>query len=384
MTTISVDALLAGASQETGLTDFGPEEFREGLQQLVDSTNRDIVLSPVGEMAFKGEIHRALVNRLRFADDLKRHPEIAEEDISDPIIILGLPRTGSTKLQRMMAADPDALGLRFWQIMNPAPFPDAAPGAEDPRIEAGRQALIGLAQISPGFMQSHPTQVDDADEEVFLQVFAFKSLMNYLLHPAHGYFEWVMQQNLRGPFQYMKSLLQYLQWQQGGKRARPWMLKSPVNMNHLDLMLELFPHARFVFTHRPPHQIIPSFCRLTEMSWRIKTDHVDLHEIGRFATNLWAREINEHLAQRDALGARIEIMDVQYDAIHKNPLAVIGAIYRNAGRDLSPHRVQAMLDWSARDVYGHFGQYSYTLEDYGLTRDTVDAAFSAYIQRFGT
>jgi hypothetical protein len=378
-----VDELLAGACQETGLDDFGPEEFREALRQLVDSTNRDIVLSPIGEMAFKGEVHKALVNRLRFAADLKRHPEIAEEDISDPIIILGLPRTGSTKLQRMMAADPDALGVKFWQIMNPAPFPGAAAGAEDPRIEAGRQALIGLAQISPGFMQSHPTQVGDADEEAFLQTFTFKSLMNYFLHPAHGYFDWLTQQSLRGSFNYMKSLLQYLQWQQGGKQGRPWMLKSPVNMNHLGLMLELFPKARFVFTHRPPRQIIPSFCRLTEMSWRIKTDDVDLHQIGRFATKLWAREIDEHLAQRDALGSRIEIMDVQYDAIREDPLAVIGAIYERAGRDLTPRRAQAMRDWAAADVYGHFGQYSYTLEDYGLSRDVVDAAFGGYIERFG-
>lgn len=381
--TLSVEQMLEEASAATGLSDFGPEEFKEALTQWVDSTNRDVVFNAMGELIFKSEVHRILVNRARLAEDLKRHPEILDEDVSDPIIILGLPRSGSTKMQRVLAADPNSLGLRFWQLVNPAPFPEqVSAGAEDPRIQVGREAIAAMAQMAPGFLQSHPITVDDVDEEAFLQFFSFKSLMNYCLHPAHGYFEWLSKQSLRGTYEYMKVQLQYLQWQMGGKRGRPWMLKSPVNMAHLDLLIEFFPAAKFVFTHRPLDKVIPSFCRLTEMSWRMKTDAIDMKQIGEISTAIWSTEIRKHLRQREELGNRIDIIDIQYDAIRDDPIAAAGEIYRRFGRELTPQCVQAMKDWATKDAYGHFGEYSYSLEDYGLSKDAIESQFSEYIQKF--
>ncbi len=380
--TFSVSAMLAAGSTETGLDDFGDEEFREALTRLVDSTNREMDLSPIGVMAFKGEVHRSLVNRLRFAADLKRHPEILGEEMDDPIIVTGLPRTGSTKLQRMMAADPDTHGLRFWQMMNPAPFANAIAGAEDPRIEHARQAVSMLLQISPGFAQSHPAQFDDVDEEVFLQLHTFKCMLTSLSHPAPAYGEWLKRQPMQGTYRYMKQLLQYLQWQNGGRRGKPWILKSPVHLAHLDLLLDLFPKATVVVTHRHLHDAIPSFCRLMENSWGIKIAAVDKHAVGRLALDLWPNELREHLRVRDALGKRLNIIDVQYRAIKDDAMEVIGDVYRKAGRELTPQRRQAMLGWEAQNPQHQQGSYSYRLEDYGLTRAGIDSAFSDYLQRF--
>ena len=377
----SVGAMLAAASAETGLDDFGDGEFREALTRLVDSTNKEIALSAMGAMAFKGDVHRTLVNRLRFAADLKNHPEILDEQINDPIIITGLPRTGSTKLQRMIAADPDTHSLRFWQMMNPAPFANAVAGQEDPRIEAGRQTIAIMNQLAPGFGQSHPTQFDDVDEEVFLQMFTFKCMLTYLSHPAPAYFDWLMTQSLRGTYRYMKQLLQYIQWQNGGRRNKPWIMKSPVHMANLDLLTELFPNATVVVTHRDLNEVLPSFCRLMGHSWMIKTDNVDPLVLGRMSLNLWSSELKKHLLQRQSLGSKIRLLDVSYDDVKNNALGVIERIYRHAGRELTPSRRQAMLAWEAKNPQHQQGGYSYTLQDYGLTPAEIDAAFAEYLHK---
>ena len=235
----SVETMLAAASAATGLDDFGDEEFREALTRLVDSTNQEGNLSALGAAAFEGDVHRLLVNRLRFAADLKRHPEILEEDVSAPIVVLGMPRSGTTKLQRLMAADPDVQRLEYWRLFNPAPFPEAVAGQPDPRIEATRQALAMMAQMMPSWSESHPTSHDAVDEEVFLQLFTFKCVFTFVSRPVPAYAAWYHTQSQRGTYRYMKQMMQYLQWQDGGRAGkngdRPWCMKSPAHLGKPDL-----------------------------------------------------------------------------------------------------------------------------------------------------
>ena len=379
----SVDTMLDRACAEAGLKDFGGADFREGLEVLVECSSR-MRLSEIGEAATQGEIHRWLVNRLRFAADIKRHPEILDEEIDDPIVILGLPRTGTTKLQRMLAADPGILSLKFWQAAMPARLPDAAPGQEDPRIGMARQMIDMLAQVSPGLLQSHPLQAEFPEEEFFLQMPTFRTHAIYLNHPAPGFDQWMASQSLRPAYHYMKQQLQYLQWQGGAgkksERKRRWLLKTPLHLGNLDLMVELFPRADYLFTHRDLHEVIPSFCRLMEMFWRIKTDDVDMHALGRYMLDFWSGEMRRHLQQRESL--RVRILDIPYERMRDDPFAVVGEAYRHLGRELTPAVEQAMRDWSEGDLYGSFGSYSYTLEQYGLTCKIIDDAFAEYRQRF--
>ena len=367
--------MLAQASTETGLEDFGDEEFREALTRLVESTNNDVVLSPLGALAFKGEVHRILVNRLRFAEDLRRHPEILNENVSDPIVILGLPRTGTTKLQRFMAADPDVQRLEYWRLLNPAPFPNANAGEPDPRIQVAREAISGMAKLMPKWMDSHPTSAEEVDEEVFLQLYTFKSLLTYDIRPVPGFAAWMATQSLRGTYRYMKQLLQYLQWQDGGKRGRPWILKSPIHVGTTDLLIEQFPNATLVFTHRDLHQVIPSHCRLMESARRLYSDDVDMHAIGRACISRWLEELQKHVQIRKRLGSKLKIHDVQYEQGRDDPLGVVREIYRCGGRELTPQREQAMLAWERAHPLHHAGKYSYRIEDYGITYEAIDAAF---------
>ena len=378
----SADDMLAAGSAETGLSDFGPADHIEALRMLVDSTNKDIALSAMGTMAFPAEVHRVLVNRLRFADYLKRHPEILNEDVSDPIVVFGLPRSGTTKLQRMMSADPGVQSLLYWRLVNPATFPNAVPGAEDPRIEAGRQAVAMMMQVAPGFLASHPTCYDQADEETFLMILSFRCVLNYLLQPAQGYYTWLRQQSRRSMYVYLKQLLQYLQWQDGGRRGRPWILKSPVHTENLDLITELFPKVTVVFTHRDYKATIASFCRLIEMAWAIKQDNPDLHFIGRMAIEMWSGQLHTHVSQREALGARANVIDVRYDEVKDDVMAVLRRVYQRAGRELTPQCEQAMLAWEADNQPGKLGTYTYTLERYGLSPAIIEERFGGFDRRF--
>ena len=383
----SVVDMLAQASAETGLDDFGEEEFREALMRLVDSTNNDVILSTLGAAAFRSDVQRILVNRLRFADDLKRHPEILEEDVSDPIVILGLPRTGTTKLQRFMSADPDVQRLEYWRLLNPAPFPNTSAGAEDPRIEVARQAIGMMAKLMPKWMDSHPTAAEEVDEDVFLQLFTFKCIVLYMFRPVPSYQDWMATQSLRGTYRYTKQLLQYLQWQDGGQGGkcggRPWILKTPIHLGTTDLIVEQFPKATLVFTHRDLHQVIPSHCRLMESIRGLYSDTVDLHEIGRSCLGVFSTEMEKHLRLRDRMGSRLPILDIQYEQVRDDPIGVIREIYGRAGRNLTPQREQAMLDWEKNHPQHYGGSYSYRLEDYGLTHAAIDSAFSEYLRRFG-
>ena len=380
----SVADMLAAASAETCLDDFGDDEFREALTQLVNSTNNDgglTTLSELGAMAFKGEIHRTLVNRLRFARDLKLHPEILDEDVEDPIIILGMPRTGTSKLQRFMSADPDVQRLDYWRLFNPAPFPNAVPGKEDPRIDAARQAIAMMAQLMPKWMDSHPTAAEEVDEDVFLQMYTFKAMVLYMFRPVPSYQTWMATQSLAGTYHYMKQMLQYLQWQMGGKKG-PWIMKTPVHLSTMDLLVELFPKATLVCTHRNLHNVIPSHCRLMESTRQLYTGKVDMNEIGRACVGDFAWEIEKHLRQRDAMGDRLQILDIQYEQTRDDPIGVIRQVYERAGRKLTQHRIDAMLAWEKVHPLHHAGSYTYRMEDYGLTPESIDAAFREYNERF--
>jgi Sulfotransferase family len=381
---LSADAMRAKAAAQEGLDDFGGEEFLESLHQLVQLSNEAGVLSPIGFAALEADLHRILVNRLRFTADLKRHPEILDEDVSDPIIILGMPRTGTTKLQRMIAADPDVQRLYFWRLLNPAPFPSAEPGAEDPRIEEARQAVALMHRMMPDWKRSHSTNAEEVDEEAYLQMFTCKSMITAMGLPVPAYLEWFRTQPLRDTYLYMKQLLQYLQWQDGGKRGRPWILKSPVHLATIDLLMALFPKATFVHTHREITTTVASVCRLMQSGWVLYLDSVDPHKIGRAVMRGFIEDLKTHMQLRERLGTRLAILDVQYESVRNDSMKVIEAIYQRAGRELTDERRRSMREWEAAHPQHVDGKPTYRLEDYGITREQIDRECRDYIERHNT
>ena len=258
------ESLLAAACRETGLSEFGDLSFVEPLTSYVGSVSTEAGLGPVGQEVLRMDTIRLLANRLRLQADRQAHPEIAQEDVSDPIVITGLPRTGTTKLHRAIAADAARYSLPFWLAMSPARI-DGPPDGPDPRIAIGDAHAAGLAQMGPDFMAAHPMTTHEAEEEVLLLQMTFDRAAAFTwYYDAPSHLEVVRDRPQSGAYRYLKEVLQNLQWQQGGRRGKSWILKSPVHLGELDALLEAFPSATVVHCHRAVDVAMPSLCRLVE------------------------------------------------------------------------------------------------------------------------
>ena len=382
-TNAAVDALLEAARKETDIQDFGEDGFIEPLQKLLESVDQDVSFNEMGRMAFNADMQRFLTNRLRFAEDLRQHPEILEEHISDPIIVLGLARTGTSKLQRMMSADPHVQKLYLWKLLNPARILNAETSQEEAlRIDMARQASAMVQQLFPRFTAAHPMIAEEVDEELLLTQFSFENPVLYMMTPAHGYYDWVRNRDFLPCYQYMAQLIQYLQWQDGGRKNRRWILKSPMHIGNLNALSQVFPKATLVHCHRDINEVIPSFCNLQEAGWLMRSDSIDPTRVGEVVLDLWATEMDKYLHTRKQMESNLNIIDIPYQRIHKEPMIVIAEIYKKAGLDLSADSVTAMQQWQEDNPKNRHGSNDYSLEKYGLSTGQVESRFADYLNQF--
>ena len=379
-------SLMELAAKEQGLKDFGELDFVESLDKLLESVQAEANLSDAGWAGFVAGIINHLKNRLRFQEDLKSHPAILSEDVSDPIIITGLSRTGTTKLQRIMAVDSNTQKLLLWQCMNPAPLADRVSEGEyiDPRIAIAKGSVDAFKQVSPDFIKAHSMGAELPEEDSMLFQATFQSSTEGYFYNIPSFIDWLAENRpLTNAYGYFKNLVQYLQWQGGGKQGRPWVLKGTPHLGLLDEVLEVFPNATIVQCHRDPKVAIPSLCRLNEAG-RISRgcNDLDFEAMGRFFTNfgadMWERQLNQ-LAKVEG---RANIVDVYYDDIRDDAINVVRRIYRSRSMDLSKGAEQAMQSWEQHNPQHVDGKHRYDLERYGLTKAEINKAFEKYLNRF--
>lgn len=387
-TTAVLDAqsLIIQAVTEAELDDFGDMEFVEPLERLVESVREEARLGEMGLMGFGMILVDRLKNRLRFQDDLKRHPVILEEDVSDPILITGMARTGTTKLQRIMGADPQTQRLLLWMCLNPAPLSGPRDVRPDPRIDVAKANADAFRQASPEFMRAHTWSAEEPEEDCLLVNHAFESITDGYFYNSPSYMSWLWD---RRPLHYayadFRRWLQYLQWQDGGKRGRPWVLKSPAHLGALDEVLAVFPHVTIVQCHRNPTVAVPSLSRLIEAGRAARgCEHVDPLEIGEFFKTLSARLWDRQIEQLERLCDETTVLDVRYDQIRDDAIGVVREIYESRGIELGEQAKQAMVRWEQDNPQHAEGPYVYTLEQYGLREDSILRDFSSYTGHFPT
>jgi len=367
------------ASNEAGLIDFGNDTiFVEDLDRWLAAVEVEAALTPAGAVAIEQNAVRLLVNRLRIQADLDRHPEIAAEDVSDPIVVVGLPRTGTTKLHRLLSADPGAQKLPLWRLLNPG-RPDVAEGEPDPRIGIAEQYLALTAQ-TPEIRAAHPIGVDDADEEAVMLEMTFRSLLCAMRVRVPSYLLWLRQVPQLPNYRYLRTLLQALQWQDGGRRHRHWVLKTPYHLGNLDALLNVFPGATVVHCHRDPVAAVPSACRLVEVYRALTAARVDPVELGSEMLGHLAGEMAKNLVWREQTGSGAPVVDVTFDEVTAGPLAVVRRVYERRG-GLSSEVETAMAGWDETHPGPRPGEHAYSLERYGLTERAIGDAFDPYLRR---
>jgi hypothetical protein len=370
----SADDLLAAASQSTGLDDFGPGDFREGLDALLDSLERDSDLDPSADDAALAPLRRRLENRLEVEAWLREHPEVAGLAVPGPVGINGLPRTGTTALANMMSLDPQFRCLRHWEQMKPVPPPTPETEAEDPRrIEMARTN----EQLPPELKVMHLYELDATVEDSELLGMAFHGQQFTL--PAWSYHAWWRDADLTSTFAYHRRVLQLLQ-----SRRPPdkWLFKAPHHKFHLEAIVSAHPDARFVMTHRDPAKAVPSYASLVSTLFPPAEGARDLRTVGP--------RVSEHLriGMEHAIAARARLGDDRFLDVHHrdlvvDPLGTVAQVYEFAGLELHPSVEGAIVDWTRANAPGSHGTHRYTPEQFGLTADRVRSDYDFYIRHFG-
>ena len=379
---ITVDGVLSDARRKAGLTDFGDERFIEPLEVLADSINREARLNPVGHLIIRGRIVGVLANKLVAQDTIKQRPEILDIPVEPPIVVAGLARTGTTMLHRLIAQDPAIRSLASWEAINPAPPPRKPWQKKDPRFAQAAIAAKGLKYMSPGFFAIHPAEPDAPEEEVILLEQAFLTTTPEAMMNVPTYSQWLEKQDHVPAYQALKRMMQYLQWQRPGigKDVR-WVLKTPHHQEYFDPLLEVFPKATIVHTHRDPLKTSPSFFSMITHLQMIFSDDVDPKRVARH----WLAKIENMARKTLATRRRVNdqgFVDVSYYDLIKDPIPEVAAIYKAAGIELTPHARDAMEVSRKLNRQHKYGRHKYALADFGMPRDDVESRIAPYRTRF--
>lgn len=371
-------AVLDEARRRTGLDDFGDADFREPLSRLLQALEDEARLNQNGRVAQFERIVGLLINRLRTEDHIRRHPEILDEVIAHPFAIVGLGRTGTTMLHRMLASDPRAHSLHWFESRNPAPFPDSATESPDPRIADAEAEVEMMLEASPDLIAAHPMDARAPDEEIMLLEHAFVSANPEAFCNVPRFSRWLEDYDATAGYEYLKRLLQFLQWQKRrrGEKADHWVLKTPHHLGFLEELFGVFPDVRVVLTHRDPVQTIPSFASLIYAIRIIGSDEVDPIEIGRQWSGRLQRMMDRCIAVHERLPERF--LDIRYEALIADPMAQIRRIYDFVGLDLTPAAEERMREWATENSRDKRPVHGYTLEKFGFSEAGLCEQFASY------
>ncbi len=379
--TLEPGVLMGAVAQETGLDDFGPHDFVERLGVLCRAMREEGGFNGAGIMQQHAFLSGLLKNRLLIEDLVRRHPEILEERIVAPIVICGLPRTGTTHLHNLMSADPALRSLPYWESLEPvlAERQHPAPGAPDPRKERTAVALSFLDAALPYFNRMHEMTVEHTHEEIQLLAIDFSTMLFETTAPMPIWRDYYLSHDQAPSYAYLHKILKVLQWLRGGTR---WVLKSPQHLEQFPALLETFPDATFVVTHRDPVSVTASMVTMIAYTARLTRDRVDLEGTGHYWADRLERMLSRCAIERDVLPAD-QTIDVRFDEFMADDLAMVGRVYDLAGQPLDDRARASMAAFMAEHPRGRFGTVEYELGQFGLDAGERRAALAFYTERFG-
>lgn len=379
---ISADAAIATARQRSGLDDFGSEEFLEVLPAYVEGLRENAInFNERGAAMAYEEVVGALQRRLDVQEYLRLNPAVEQEEISRPVFITGLYRSATTRLQGLLCSDPRFQYLETWKTQRPLPMPGAgsAEGGEDARIGLSRTALRFFASAAPHAMAAHPLTATDPSEEFPFLTFSFRVLD--AKQSSLSFAEWLKKQDKRPMYRDLRRMLQVLQFQfkKPGLDEQRYCLKAPQHLGNLDALLDVFPDARIIVTHRDPFPAIHSFTQMRESLRGIYTDHVDPVRIGNEILDQSSTALDNFLGARSRLGPG-HFLDFSFHEIVTRLFERIDDIYDFIGAPLTPEvREELTRVDSQRDEHRSRAR-SQAPGRYGLSPQRVHARNAAYMQ----
>jgi Sulfotransferase family len=378
---LETDAIVAAARDQTGLHRYGDGAFVERLEILCAALRTEADLSGAGIVSWYSQLVQTIKNRLLIEDVLDRHPEIHDIEIVRPLIIAGLPRTGTTHLHNLISADPALRSLPYWESLEPvlAESERPGPGEPDPRLARTAFGLEVADQVMPYFKRMHEMTVDHVHEEIQLLAMDFSTMLFETIAPMPAWRDDYLARDQRPSYAYLKRILQAMQWLRGGTR---WVLKSPQHLEQFPALVDTFPDATFIVTHRDPVSVTASMITMLAYSARIGHEQVDLHWIGRYWADRLEQMLSACVRDRDVLPAD-HSMDMRFDEFMADDMGMVGRIYELAAQPMNGTAEAAMTSFMADHPRGRHGGVLYDLAQFGLDGKQLRESMAFYTERFG-
>jgi Sulfotransferase family len=380
---LSEENVLAAASERTGLSDFGPDGFRLRLRRLIDEWNADSLLQ-VNRMILRDMVTRHLSTRLLAQDYRKRHPEYAREEIERPIIVVGLPRSGTTHLLNLLGADSRLRSLPLWEVNEPLPNPIEPPREDgrDPRyVRAADQWDMAQAS-SPLTSAMHPMEPDHLHEDLELMCPDLASYNYEWMSRVPGWRDASYAEDQTPHYLYQKDMLKVMQHMAGDSRPKRWVNKCPQHLEQLRVLKAVYPDAIAVITYRDPVDAIQSAATMMGYAERMRYSSID----ARGLIEYWSDRV-DHLLRacvRDReVWPEAQRVDVPFEALMRDPMHFVRAVHAKAGMETTAQSVAEMEHFVATHPRGRFGQVIYDLEgDFGISREKLRERFGYYFDAF--
>ncbi len=375
---LDADSLHARASADTGLHDFGAQDYRERLDVYLGALRDIDGLHAAGAVNFYAQLLQLLKNRLLFTDLLSRHPEVDDIELQPPIVIAGLPRTGTTHLHNLLAAAPTFRTMPYWESVEPFPLPQEAGLEPDPRRVRMDVGVGVINTVMPYFPLMHEMTTDHVHEEIQLLANDFSTMLFETLADVPRWRDYYQAHDQTPHYQYLARQLKAMQFLRGGRR---WLLKSPQHLEQVPVLDRVFPGSVVVFTHRDPVPVALSMIAMVTYSARMHRSPVPVKEIAAY----WVDRLEHMLAalvrDRDTIGAERSI-DIRFDDFMADEPGVAERVYALSGEPFTEPARAAVGDYLAGHQRGRLGSVETSPEMFGLTEDGLRARFAPYVERF--
>lgn len=377
MDAIDAVSLVDAACTQTGLSDFGDDTFRPGLETYVQALNAEAQLNELGSLAVQGAILAALVNRLGVTAWRNDHPDVDDETIDSPVFVIGMFRAGTTLLSNLLDQDRRNRSLLRWESSDTTPPPTEAIARSGPRVEAAQAGVDMLDMLNPAVRAIHHEDADGPTECIAVMAQDFKSLSWEAIANVPSYGRWLRSVDQSSAYRYHRQVLQILQ--SGGVRGR-WTLKSPHHALALDALVSVYPDARLVLLHRDPAVLIASACSLIGTLSATFSDADHRQYIAAHWTDTLAESIDRIEAFRSAHPDH-PIIDIRYADLVTDPVETVSSLYADLGSDYDDATQQAVTEYVTTHR-GSNGGHRYDPADWGLDTDALHERFAGYLERY--
>jgi len=374
------DQLHAMATEQSGgLTDFGPRDYTERLEVLLAAMREVDGLTPAGLLNLHTQVLQLLKNRLQLVDLLARHPGIADLELVPPVIVAGLPRTGTTHLHNLLSAGTTFRSLPYWESVEP--FPVAAEAGDvEPRRERTGQATWFADEAMPHFKRMHEMTADHVHEEIQLLANDFSTMFFETIAEVPAWRDHYLAADQTPHYAHLRLQLKALQHLRSGPPR--WVLKSPQHLEQLPVLAEVFPGAAVVLTHRDPVSVVVSMATMVVYTSRMHRTPVPVERLAAYWADRIGTMLDTLVADRDVLGPQTSL-DIRFDEFMADDLGAAARVFELAGEPLTEAADTAMRDYLAGHQRDRHGRIDYRAEDLGLDPDELAERFAGYRARFG-